>query len=377
MRNKEIIKNIITKIMGSEKDFLLEHRFLNITVLIGMLIAFSSTVLNIIIGLHISIILIKFFTGVMLFLLYYHSINKNKHMKLVYTSLLMLSLLIYPLLFIYKSGSSGIIPIVIVFHSSMLAIILSKYKYKIFIAIHFISIIIIFVVEYFYPDVIVGYETKIARLIDVGVTLIVISAFTFILNLMIIKQYNSSLNKVNNMHKELIDKNKELKRISITDELTGIYNRRFIIERLNDALDNRNSTKILSVIMFDIDDFKGINDNYGHLAGDKVIKKVCNIIISNIRQEDILGRIGGEEFIILIPNVNGIKAKEKAEKLRLLIEQFEWENNMNVTVSGGIYIKEKNDSTNAILHKVDLCLYKAKANGKNNVQCYKDVKESL
>ena len=123
---------------------------------------------------------------------------------------------------------------------------------------------------------------------------------------------------------------------------------------------------IVTVIMFDIDDFKIINDTYGHSIGDEVILGVSELLTLNTRENDIVGRIGGEEFLIVLSNANYGLALIIAEKLRLLISEKKWsKENLSVTVSGGVYTKEDTDTVEKTLEKVDVYLYKSKREGKN------------
>lgn len=116
---------------------------------------------------------------------------------------------------------------------------------------------------------------------------------------------------------------RDINELAIKDELTGIYNRRYINERMPvDVSNNILENKPISIIMADIDFFKNINDTYGHLIGDKVIRDVANIINKNIRNSsDWLARYGGEEFLIVLSNTTGEGAYTVAEKIRTIIEK--------------------------------------------------------
>lgn len=164
----------------------------------------------------------------------------------------------------------------------------------------------------------------------------------------------------------------QLIKLSYKDELTGLYNRRYF----NDFMEFQISThqrqnKPLSLIIFDIDFFKKINDNYGHLAGDFILKNFAEEVKKFIRKTDLVARIGGEEFVVVFPDTNSVIAKETIEKLRLRIEKmtFEFENQkINVTFSAGIVEFNKTFSDiQGLLDKADEALYKAKETGRNKV----------
>ncbi len=160
--------------------------------------------------------------------------------------------------------------------------------------------------------------------------------------------------------------NQTLEKQSQTDALTQIFNRRFFNQQLPSATSGANRYKSpLSMILFDIDHFKMINDSHGHLVGDTVLKELAGLIQDNIRQNDFHARWGGEEFVVLIPGVNKEKAWQFAEKLRLLIEEFQFSVQQNITCSFGISSFIPHEDDNSFLQRVDDALYQAKQGGRN------------
>jgi diguanylate cyclase (GGDEF)-like protein len=160
----------------------------------------------------------------------------------------------------------------------------------------------------------------------------------------------------------------ELVRLSITDSLTGIYNRTKFDQELNLWIDNCNRNgNSLSLIMLDIDDFKKVNDNYGHLIGDKVLQNITSMIKNAIRATDIFARWGGEEFVVLLPNTGIRQALEITERVRICIRENKAEGVENVTCSFGLVSLEKNENAESLLKRADKFLYKAKEQGKNTV----------
>jgi two-component system, cell cycle response regulator len=161
---------------------------------------------------------------------------------------------------------------------------------------------------------------------------------------------------------------KELLKLSITDSLTGIYNRAKLDEELKRWIEYSERHKTpLSLVLFDFDNFKEINDTYGHMIGDKVIIETVNIIKSSIRQTDMFARWGGEEFVLLLTNTDMQQALELTEKLRELVSNNVYENVKNVTCSFGLVICKENDNADTLLNRVDKLLYIAKTAGKNKV----------
>jgi diguanylate cyclase (GGDEF)-like protein len=158
----------------------------------------------------------------------------------------------------------------------------------------------------------------------------------------------------------------KIKDIAMKDELTGLYNRKKLDISINEFI-NKN----ICVILFDVDNFKQVNDTYGHLKGDEVLKMIAKVVKENVRSSDLVVRWGGEEFIVILEQLNDIEiAKNLAEKLRIKIAEQNIEEVGHVTCSFGIscgYVESK-PFVNHILEKSDEALYKAKREGKNRVE---------
>lgn len=162
--------------------------------------------------------------------------------------------------------------------------------------------------------------------------------------------------------------NKKLIKLSKTDPLTGIYNRAKLNEELNRCINySKRYDADLSVVMIDLDDFKIINDNYGHLIGDSMILGFVKIVNENIRKTDIFARWGGEEFVLILPNTDIDEAKEILERVRITVECNEFEKVDKLTCSIGVAQLSKVDDNYSILQKADQMLYSAKDAGKNIV----------
>ncbi|MEA1974792.1 MAG: GGDEF domain-containing protein, partial [Bacillota bacterium] len=159
----------------------------------------------------------------------------------------------------------------------------------------------------------------------------------------------------------------EMDKIVYFDELTGAYNRNKFYECINQEIARSKRYNIdFSIIMYDIDHFKRINDIYGHIAGDLVLKELTNLVKESIRINDCLFRFGGDEFVILLLNVGLEDAKKVAEKIRVNTENADVFVE-NITLSLGVVEYMENENEEGILNRVDSMLYKSKETGRNKI----------
>lgn len=160
--------------------------------------------------------------------------------------------------------------------------------------------------------------------------------------------------------------NLELERLSITDSLTGMYNRSKTEDVLNrEILRCRRYGSVFSVILYDIDHFKIVNDTHGHAAGDAVLRAMADAVRQGIRETDILGRWGGEEFLIICVNTDRKAAGVLAEKIRSQLEPIEHQGIGRVTASFGVTGYAVNDTSDSIIARVDSAMYDSKRMGRN------------
>ena len=160
----------------------------------------------------------------------------------------------------------------------------------------------------------------------------------------------------------------EKERLTLIDSLTQVGNRRFFTESFKEELEKSQRYKRpISLIIFDIDHFKNINDSLGHHTGDSVLQELCALISSQLRSSDYLARWGGEEFTVILPESALSSAIITAEKLRKAIEQHPFSCQQNVTCSFGVLQCSDNESVDSAIEKVDSKLYEAKETGRNKV----------
>lgn len=186
------------------------------------------------------------------------------------------------------------------------------------------------------------------------------------------KQYQVEKEQAQHTSAKLTAANAELSRLAFQDSLTGLYNLRYFHDHFDRELQRASRYKtIFSLFMFDVDDFKVINDTYGHQAGDKLLQEIARVTLKTVRNTDLVARYGGEEFAVILSETTLEVAGEIAERLRSNISQLvvDWENKqLSVTISIGIsfYCHEHANLTkNQIIAIADAGLYRSKKKGKN------------
>lgn len=168
-----------------------------------------------------------------------------------------------------------------------------------------------------------------------------------------------------------------LSRVSVTDELTGLYNRKYLHARLDAEISrSKRYGTDLSCLLIDIDFFKTVNDMYGYDWGDILLKKIADMLKALIRKEDVLTRYGDEEFLLILPNTSESQAFIFAERFRRDIEKMEFipaheEERHPITISGGIssypFLENVEENSNTIIRYAEHALYNAKQSGKNQI----------
>ncbi len=163
--------------------------------------------------------------------------------------------------------------------------------------------------------------------------------------------------------------NRALRKLATTDDLTGLYNRGHMVKQLANEIETaQGHNGELSIILADLDKFKWINDNFGHSVGDKVLKKVGAAFGAALRDKDLVGRYGGEEFLLILPDTDLCKSIKIAERVREEIAACHWEqNDFQVTISGGV-VQYAGESVEELLKSADDLLYQAKSLGRGRME---------
>ncbi len=165
----------------------------------------------------------------------------------------------------------------------------------------------------------------------------------------------------------------EIKMLSIHDGMTGVFNHAYVIGEVDSEIERaKRYDATFSLILLDVDNFKEINDSYGHLAGDFVLKSMAQLIEKNLRTIDMVGRYGGEEFIVILPQTDLKNAHIAGERLRQAVEATTFlhdDKMIQLTISLGVATYQDGKNTQSLIKIADDNLYRAKKEGKNKI-CY-------
>lgn len=365
-----------------------------------MCMSFSCSIMNYFLDLGIIPTIITFVCGLITLGLYIVFKITNNYDQLSLIVCAFLSFVFFPTMWLVSVGSYSSIPYYMITNAGIIALLLSGLKRKITFILFAFVVGALMVIEYHRPELAEVYDSQFIRYVDLSFGLFTCLFSVVILISVLIDSYVEELNKSKKYLAALEEKNKEieaknrmltksneeymkakeeaerlnrllneekqkLQELSITDYLTGAFNRRFITSCLSEEIEAcHNSNKNLTIAMIDIDNFKSINDTYGHVFGDYVLKRIVSTIISNLRQTDIVGRYGGDEFLVIMRNTNMEEGYSIMERIRQKILELEWEDYLVITISGGI-IEVGDSEINSTLKNVDKLLYRAKQRSKN------------
>jgi diguanylate cyclase (GGDEF)-like protein len=187
--------------------------------------------------------------------------------------------------------------------------------------------------------------------------------------------------EISKAHNSLLETNKELRRLSITDDLTGLHNRKHIMDQFgNEIARAQRYDQSLAILMIDIDYFKRINDTYGHQAGDVVMCRLAESLLGSVRECDHVGRYGGEEFLIILPNSNVQSGLALAERIRQNVSRLQIKDGSTGTISVAVSIgvaglPDDGTDVESLLRSADKALYHAKNSGRNRVASLEHTSE--
>jgi len=382
----------------------IRYKIFKTVFIVGIFMSFSVCLMNFLLSLKTLDTVLTFICGVITVGLYIAFRITGNIEKLTLSVVIFLSFIFFPTMWLVSGGTYSSMPYYFIINAAIISLLLIGLQRKIIFFLYVLLVGGLIVAEYKMPDVIYpGFDSELVRYIDLAFglfislfsisTLIAVLIDSYMDELKKSRQYLATLEEKNReieaknemleksnaelmkakeetekLNKLLNDEKQKLKKLSITDYPTGAYNKRFITTFLSEEIESsQEKQKKLTVAMVDIDNFKQINDTYGHVYGDHVLEKVAGTIISNLRQNDIVGRYGGDEFIIILPDTGREEGFATMERIRRKILEMEWENDITVTISGAVMEVGSNELT-SLLQKVDQLLYRAKNKSKNIIE---------
>lgn len=360
----------------------LKHRMFNVVFIVGIFMSFSCALMKCFMGEDKAAALASFACGVITVGLYIAFRVSRNYNLLSLIGVIFSSFVFFPVMWLMTGGTFGGIPYYLIVNAGIIALLLTGQRRRIIFGLFAAAVGVLLHIEYKFPDLAAVYKSPLDRQINYSFGLFVCLISAAVLIAALADGYAKELEKSRRSNAELIQVKEEAERlnrllseekqklhlISITDFLTGTYNRRFIMSYLNDEIEaSREKKRKLTLALIDIDDFKTVNDTYGHVYGDYVIERISRTIKSNLRQNDIVGRYGGDEFLIILPNTGIKEGCAVIERVRRKVAELEWEKDFSVTISGGL-MEVEDDKTTGLLIMLDRLLYSAKHKGKNLIE---------
>ncbi len=341
------------------RNFPLEKRIFNlITLYGGLAITFLIGPANFYLQLPWYAQAVNLFIGLLLLLLALISFTKDKQYSLTF---LIVSLFFTDLLWFANGGSQGTISLFLGLH--MIGTnILTRGKIRFYLSVfNLINVMAIIILEKFHTNLVVTYSSQEERFYDILIGHGVAGFILFLMINLVMKNYERERN-------ELKEQNLVLEELSLKDHLTGLYNRRFQMARIKEEIQNfHRYDHPFSILLIDLDFFKKINDTWGHSEGDRILKEFAEILLNFLRINDISGRFGGEEFLIILPMTKLDEAANVAEKLRSYVQKnLLLPDGKPTTLSIGVE-EYKNQLIADFIAKADKKLYRAKQLGRNRV----------
>ena len=349
------------------KDANLKSDFFKLILSSTLFTILATLILGIILKKHIYFLMVNAVTFLFLSFLYY-VIRENEAAfmrKRVYTTYcLVMGCFLLPLLYLLGGGIHSGIPLLFMVVGITTILLLDNLLMVIIFILNFTSANVVYYLDH-YKNVCEQYTILgDYSYIDIAVTTCFVGIFIGHFLRSLIGKFEENQEKAN----ELLGR---IENAATKDPLTGAYNRRYLIEYIDKCIDqvDNGELKAFSLLMFDIDYFKNINDTYGHLAGDDCIKSLSLILQNTLRKLDVVSRYGGEEFICVLPSAEDTPAFRRAEQIRSTVENtiLSADIDKKITVSGGVAMYKPGMTADELISSVDNNLYLAKTNGRNQI----------
>lgn len=351
-----------------ENHYEMQHRILNIFIITAFFVCIVCSLANLLVGLNFFTIVVPLVCGLIALYCAYLSLNKNLYKLPAYIMFFTFSLILFPVMFLYNGGILGAMPFFLIVYGTIVFIFISPNKRVLFFSFFLILILLLIAIENQYPSIVTTYSSDSERVIDISISLFIAIIINTYLMYMVVKNYDIQHNKAEELSLQLLKEKKKYEMMSKIDDLTQLYNYRYCMEYIAKIIyDCKRSNKKFSIIFFDLDNFKKINDVNGHVLGDHVLRVVGQNILNNLSEHDFVARYGGEEFISILPNKKLSEAYEIADLIRTKISEINLVDCIKVTISGGV-VEYNNEEIDELISNVDKLLYKAKRLGKNRIE---------
>lgn len=352
--------SVANKLLG--QTLTLEHLIFLCGAFAGIVLSLIGVIGNLAMELHLIAIIIPLINLIIDISCVVYSIKTKRWKGAAILVYFFASFVLFPFLWFTSGGTmSSNLPLVIGL-GVVLAIVFNG-KVRIFF---FFATLLLFstliMVELYFPNNFIPYPSREAQYTDILIGFVLSYLASGGLAFFTLLRYNAE-------KKNAEDLVSQLEVTSITDPLTNVYNRRYLMIQIDEEMRSAyDSGKPLSLCILDIDHFKLVNDTYGHLCGDEVLVLLAKTISSNLDKSAMVGRYGGEEFIIIFPNRNIQETIDELNKLYEILKNTEWPNAQQITVSCGVSEYTKGISYSKFLEESDQNLYKAKNNGRNRIE---------
>ena len=357
--------NLLSFIVRDPKCYSFEETVFNIfafiTSLVAILLAFTLPLA----GIELTHIILVYSLGIIIFILYYLSRFKHKTYPIILIILLDIFLSI---LWFTGVGSNGFAGLFLIAGIMLSVTLLKGIKRKIFFLLSPVIVMVLVGIEYYHPEWVGTYSTLTEKYVDYLLNIILfLAGVGFFIKLLV--------DSLRERTRQLEEVNKKLEKSALYDELTGVPNRRLFYLQLKNtiSLAERNNRKF-TLLYLDLDNFKVVNDKLGHSTGDILLKKTTERISDCLRKSDILARMGGDEFTIILPGIE--KEKDIMIITRKIINAIDLGFDLNgqiisTGISIGVSIFQVG-STDAeeLIRQADEAMYSAKRLGKNRCEFY-------
>ncbi len=349
----------IVEILMGDDTFELEQKIFNIFTSCGLILAISSLLQSALPSKSFeSILLHLLFLLLLVFSLYLSRVKKIFDVP-VFLIVSFLVFIFSPFCWILNAGSRGGAQYYTILYGIMISAVTKGRKRIVFLTAHLLINAALFVFEYYFPTKILYYNSETVRYIDIIISITVASIANLSLFVVYAKKYEQE-------HQVLKEYSQRLKQLTMTDGMTGLYNHKTIFDILTGEITKAGETsQNLCIAMIDVDDFKNVNDTFGHQQGDFVLCEISKLLRENLEKKNLIGRYGGEEILMILPDTDVDRGYHIIDRIRQIIEQHDFRG-CKVTVSGGL-VQLQNEDTQQLVSKADGLMYEAKKRGKNRI----------